>query len=91
MGRQGHDDAIRAIESSTDLVELASAIGSLIDDPSTRPEELLPALVGHGFVAEQAAIALHRLTQTPWLREAHPILSARTWRKRLKSIRKAVG
>ena len=91
MGRMAHDEAMKTLESSRDSGELARAVASLIDDQATRPEELLPALDCPGYVAEQAAIALHRLTGTPWPSEGNPDISRSSWERRLKRISTAVG
>ncbi len=84
MARYTHDEAIEILRISQELTELARAIGSLADDPQTTPQEILPALDHPGLVAEQAAIALHRMTQTPWLAPRRPILDRQFWELRLR-------
>jgi hypothetical protein len=63
----------------------------LADDPDTTPEELLPALDHPGVVAEQAAIALHRMTGTPWAGDRKPITSREFWDVRLRLDRRPVA
>jgi hypothetical protein len=65
---------------------LARAVGSLGEDPRTKPAELLPALDHPGYVAEQAAIILHRMTATPWSRSGSPITSREFWERRLEPV-----
>lgn len=84
MDKLTRNEALEVLAAGKSNVELARAVGSLADDPDTDPKELLPALDHPGYVAEQAAIALHRMTNTPWLQEGQPIISRRFWDQRLE-------
>jgi hypothetical protein len=79
------EQALRTLAESRNLAALAEAVAFLADDPSTSPEELLPALRHPGIVADQAAIRLHKLTQTPLTEDGQPVVSAGFWEARLAS------
>lgn len=91
MGKLTHKQALETIRQGGRLPVLARAVGVLADDPDTTPEELLPALDHPGIVAEQAAIALHRMTGTPWAGDRKPITSRDFWDARLRADRQAVA
>jgi hypothetical protein len=83
MGKLSHEQAVSILRKSDKLPDLTRAVGTLADDANTRPDELLPALDHVGYVAEQAAIALHRITNTPWPEERRPATSRGFWEVRL--------
>lgn len=83
MSKLSHEQAVSILRESDKLPELARAVATLADDADTSPEELLPALDRGGYVAEQAAIALHRMTGTPWPEERRPATSRGFWEARL--------
>lgn len=83
MSKLSHEQAVSILRKSDKLPELTRAVGTLADDANTRPDELLPALDHVGYVAEQAAIALHRMTNTPWPEERQPATSRGFWEARL--------
>jgi len=84
MAKLSRQEALEALHSGGELPALARAVALLADDPATAAEELLPALDHPGYVAEQAAIALHRMTGTPWPEKHQPIVSRRFWELRLE-------
>lgn len=57
-----HDEAIRTLKNGGSLVLLAEAIGVVASDPQSSLEEIMLGLSHHGFVQEQAALALYRRT-----------------------------
>jgi hypothetical protein len=75
--------ALHALAESRNLAALAEAVAFLVDDPGTSPEELLPALRHPGIVADQAAIHLHKLTQTPLGEDGQPVVSPGFWEAKL--------
>ena len=83
MGRLSHAEALKIVAESGNSAKLAEAVGSLGDDPATKPEELLPALHHGGYIAEQAAMILHQITRTPPGHDGKPITSQRFWQQRL--------
>ena len=79
------NEALRILAESRSLPALAEAVAFLADDPTTTPEDLLPALRHPGIVADQAAIRLHKMTQTPLGEGREPIVSVGFWKGRLAS------
>jgi len=69
-------EAIETLRRGGRSVDLAKAIAVLVSDPSTMPRDLLLGLQHPGFVAEQAAFALYRLTNTTALLFVMAILKA---------------
>lgn len=80
-----HKKATAILDRSDDLASLTEAVAFLVEDSATKPEELLVALNLPGIVAEHAAIALHKMTDTPWDKDGQPVISHRFWNLRLKS------
>ncbi len=83
MTQLTHERAVRVLSESRDLADLAEAAAFLADDPASKPEELLAGLDHPGVVADQAAIALHRMTETPLSPERQPVTSKEFWQRRL--------
>ena len=78
MRMLSHKKAVAVLAECEDLVRLAEAVGVLLCDPATTPRDWLPGLSHPGFIAEQAAIALHKITKTDW-DHGQPILDPAFW------------
>ena len=65
MAKLTHDLARKTLREGGNLAELTRAVAFLGDDPATKPEGLLPALDHPGYIADVAAIALHKITGAP--------------------------
>ena len=83
MNSMTHKKAVAILRKSDSLVDLVEAVAFLTEDPATKPEELLPALDHPGIVMDHAAIALHKMTDTPWDKNKQPITDRKFWRLRL--------
>jgi hypothetical protein len=86
MDQLTHEQAVWTLAHSQSLADLAEAAAFLTDDPTTDPGELLPALDHPGVVADQAAIALHRLTGTPVSADSQPVTQKAFWSNRLRRL-----
>lgn len=58
-------EAVETLREGGSTTALAEAVGVLIADTRATDEELLVALKHRGFVAEEAALALHRRKRVP--------------------------
>lgn len=80
--------AVSTLRDGGPLTSLAEAVGVVASDTHSTDAELLLALRHPGFVAERAALALHRRTGAPL--EGNParcITSENRWRTLLKPRR----
>jgi len=59
------EEAIVVLRSGGALVDVAEAIGVVISSSESRLDDILLGLSHGGFVAEQAAMALHHRTGRP--------------------------
>ena len=58
-------EALRFLDEGGSLVQLAEAVGTLVGDSRSTPQELMRGLRHPGVVAEQAALALYRRLNRP--------------------------
>lgn len=58
-------EAIEVLRNGGELVDLAEAVGHVVNDPIAPTEALMLGLKYDGLVAEQAALALYRRSGRP--------------------------